>query len=200
MSCLLSPTHCRQTSFPYTTRSACLQLPKGFSRTSPTKHVPPKTDSVTAGYSPPSLSPHPRDHFPRLPSPRWVQRSPETSDCWRSWRKARKDSALVCRTGTAPSLALLTYVFTAPHRTKRHDTLCCVYTKVQSPSMIKLSDRPCLLLLLRANTSQSVHENRIYSVKIHCGPDYPDIPPELSFTSKINLPCVDQRNGKVHTQ
>jgi hypothetical protein len=45
---------------------------------------------------------------------------------------------------------------------------------------------------------QSVHENRIYSVKIHCGPDYPDTPPEISFTSKINLPCVDQRNGKVY--
>jgi len=45
---------------------------------------------------------------------------------------------------------------------------------------------------------QSVHENRIYSLKIHCGPSYPDIPPEISFTSKINLPCVDPQNGKVH--
>lgn len=44
---------------------------------------------------------------------------------------------------------------------------------------------------------QSVHENRIYSVKIHCGPDYPDKPPEVTFISKVNLPCVDQRNGKV---
>ncbi|KAF2266949.1 UBC-like protein [Lojkania enalia] len=43
----------------------------------------------------------------------------------------------------------------------------------------------------------SVHENRIYSLKIHCGPDYPDVPPEISFVSKINLPCVDSRNGKV---
>jgi ubiquitin-protein ligase len=47
--------------------------------------------------------------------------------------------------------------------------------------------------------SQSVHENRIYSLKIHCGPSYPDIPPEISFTSKINLPCVNPQNGKVHT-
>ena len=52
----------------------------------------------------------------------------------------------------------------------------------------------------RLTLTQSVHENRIYSVKIHCGPDYPDVPPEISFTSKINLPCVDQRNGKVHTK
>lgn len=46
---------------------------------------------------------------------------------------------------------------------------------------------------------QSVHENRIYSLKIHCGPSYPDIPPEISFTSKINLPCVNPQNGKVHS-
>jgi ubiquitin-protein ligase len=45
---------------------------------------------------------------------------------------------------------------------------------------------------------QSVHENRIYSVKMHCGPDYPDLPPDVSFTSKINLPCVNAQNGKVY--
>jgi ubiquitin-conjugating enzyme E2 variant len=44
---------------------------------------------------------------------------------------------------------------------------------------------------------QSVHENRIYSVKIHCGPNYPDTPPEIAFTSRINLPCVNPQNGKV---
>jgi len=42
----------------------------------------------------------------------------------------------------------------------------------------------------------SVHENRIYSVSIHCGPDYPDTPPEIKFTTKINLPCVNPQNGK----
>ncbi len=44
---------------------------------------------------------------------------------------------------------------------------------------------------------QSVHENRIYSLNIHCGPSYPDVPPSVQFVSKINLPCVDQRTGKV---
>lgn len=44
---------------------------------------------------------------------------------------------------------------------------------------------------------QSVHENRIYSVKIHCGEQYPDVPPEVTFVSKINVPCVSQSNGKV---
>ena len=59
----------------------------------------------------------------------------------------------------------------------------------------------CDLYFLRHATltkSQSVHENRIYSVSIHCGPNYPDAPPDLKFTSKINLPCVNPQNGKVH--
>ena len=45
--------------------------------------------------------------------------------------------------------------------------------------------------------AQSVHENRIYSVNIHCGDTYPDSPPTIQFVSRINLPCVDQRTGKV---
>ncbi|KAI3659166.1 hypothetical protein MP638_006948 [Amoeboaphelidium occidentale] len=43
----------------------------------------------------------------------------------------------------------------------------------------------------------SVHENRIYALKLHCGEKYPDLPPQVSFVSKINLPCVDQKTGKV---
>ncbi|PGH16245.1 ubiquitin-conjugating enzyme variant MMS2 [Polytolypa hystricis UAMH7299] len=44
----------------------------------------------------------------------------------------------------------------------------------------------------------SVHENRIYSVNIHCGDDYPDVPPTIHFVSKINLPCVDARTGQIY--
>ncbi|KAI3324318.1 UBC-like protein [Xylariaceae sp. AK1471] len=43
----------------------------------------------------------------------------------------------------------------------------------------------------------SVHENRIYSVKMHCGPQYPDTPPTIKFISQVNLPCVNQKNGTV---
>ncbi|OBT88233.1 hypothetical protein VE02_02799 [Pseudogymnoascus sp. 03VT05] len=43
----------------------------------------------------------------------------------------------------------------------------------------------------------SVHENRIYSLKMHCGDDYPDKPPTIQFISEINLPCVNPRNGQV---
>jgi len=42
----------------------------------------------------------------------------------------------------------------------------------------------------------TVHDNRIYSLKITCGPDYPKIAPEVRFYNKINLPCVGS-NGKV---
>lgn len=43
----------------------------------------------------------------------------------------------------------------------------------------------------------SVHQNRIYSLHIHCGPSYPDTPPDVTFLTRINLPCVNQTNGKV---
>ena len=36
----------------------------------------------------------------------------------------------------------------------------------------------------------TVHENRIYSLKITCGDDYPDKPPVIAFLSKVNLPFV----------
>lgn len=42
----------------------------------------------------------------------------------------------------------------------------------------------------------SVHENRIYSLHIECGPSYPDKPPSVQFISKINLPSVN-KNGVV---
>lgn len=44
---------------------------------------------------------------------------------------------------------------------------------------------------------QSVHENRIYSLKMHCGDQYPDKPPTIQFINQVNLPCVNARNGVV---
>jgi len=44
----------------------------------------------------------------------------------------------------------------------------------------------------------TVHENRIYSLDIICGPDYPTTPPEIAFVTRINLPFVDPANGKVN--
>ncbi|CAE6443254.1 unnamed protein product [Rhizoctonia solani] len=42
----------------------------------------------------------------------------------------------------------------------------------------------------------TVHENRIYSLRIECGPQYPDVPPTISFLSKVNLSFVGP-TGKV---
>jgi ubiquitin-conjugating enzyme E2 variant len=42
----------------------------------------------------------------------------------------------------------------------------------------------------------TVHENRIYSLKIVCDESYPDKPPVVSFLSKVNLPFVSS-DGKV---
>lgn len=43
----------------------------------------------------------------------------------------------------------------------------------------------------------SNHENRIYSLTLTCGQEYPEKPPSVKFISKINLPCVNQKTGVV---
>ncbi|KAI0339363.1 UBC-like protein [Trametopsis cervina] len=43
----------------------------------------------------------------------------------------------------------------------------------------------------------TVHENRIYSLKITCGENYPEQPPNVQFISRVNLPFVSQVDGKV---
>jgi len=40
-------------------------------------------------------------------------------------------------------------------------------------------------------------EGRIISLLISCGPHYPDRPPSIRFSSRVNLACVDQRTGVV---
>ncbi|KAK6588507.1 ubiquitin-conjugating enzyme E2 [Cryptosporidium xiaoi] len=39
-------------------------------------------------------------------------------------------------------------------------------------------------------------ENRIYSLTVLCGPNYPDEAPAVKFNTKINLGCVDS-HGRV---
>ncbi|EPX72103.1 ubiquitin conjugating enzyme Mms2 [Schizosaccharomyces octosporus yFS286] len=59
---------------------------------------------------------------------------------------------------------------------------------------ISLSDWNATIL----GPAHSVHENRIYSVKIHCDGKYPDAPPRVTFVSKINLPGVDNETGEIN--
>lgn len=42
-----------------------------------------------------------------------------------------------------------------------------------------------------------VHEGRMYQVRFHCGPRYPQDPPTVQFMSKVNMSCVNQQNGVV---
>jgi len=46
-------------------------------------------------------------------------------------------------------------------------------------------------------STQGNHENRIYELKMECGPNYPREPPEIHFVSQINLPGVSGADGKV---
>ncbi|KAF4321418.1 hypothetical protein BBO99_00001229 [Phytophthora kernoviae] len=41
------------------------------------------------------------------------------------------------------------------------------------------------------------HDGRIYSLRIHCSDQYPHMPPEVHFTSRINMSCVDPQMGRV---
>eukprot|EP00741_Cyanophora_paradoxa_P013577 tig00020703_g13110.t1 len=45
--------------------------------------------------------------------------------------------------------------------------------------------------------NNTAHENRIYSLKLHCDKDYPEKPPAVKFTSKVNMSCVNPQNGVV---
>lgn len=38
--------------------------------------------------------------------------------------------------------------------------------------------------------SNSVHDGRIYTLKIFCDINYPDRPPQVRFQSRINMDCV----------
>ncbi|KAK2989368.1 hypothetical protein RJ640_005830 [Escallonia rubra] len=43
----------------------------------------------------------------------------------------------------------------------------------------------------------TVHEGRIYQLKLFCDKEYPDRPPTVRFQTRINMTCVNQETGVV---
>ncbi|XP_022748448.1 ubiquitin-conjugating enzyme E2 variant 1D-like isoform X2 [Durio zibethinus] len=41
----------------------------------------------------------------------------------------------------------------------------------------------------------TVHEGRIYQLKLFCDKDYPEKPPSVRFHSRINITCVNHETG-----
>ncbi|KAJ6721306.1 UBIQUITIN-CONJUGATING ENZYME E2 VARIANT 1B [Salix viminalis] len=44
---------------------------------------------------------------------------------------------------------------------------------------------------------KTVHEGRIYQLKLFCGKDYPENPPSVRFQTRINMTCVNPESGAV---
>ncbi|CAN6173876.1 unnamed protein product, partial [Urochloa humidicola] len=43
----------------------------------------------------------------------------------------------------------------------------------------------------------TVHEGRIYQLKLFCDKDYPEKPPSVRFHSRVNMTCVNHETGLV---
>merc|ERR1719431_1547382 len=43
---------------------------------------------------------------------------------------------------------------------------------------------------------RTCYENRMYSLRIECGNNYPEQPPSIRFTTRINMNCVTA-NGQI---
>ncbi|KAA0043837.1 ubiquitin-conjugating enzyme E2 variant 1C [Cucumis melo var. makuwa] len=48
--------------------------------------------------------------------------------------------------------------------------------------------------------AMTVHEGRIYQLKLFCDKDYPEKPPSVRFHSRVNMTCVNHETGVVESK
>lgn len=53
-----------------------------------------------------------------------------------------------------------------------------------------------MLFRVNAFTFQTQYDGRMFNLNITCGDNYPEMPPDVRFVSKIAMNCVD-KNGRV---
>jgi ubiquitin-protein ligase len=54
-----------------------------------------------------------------------------------------------------------------------------------------------MLIVCMLNLVQTVHEGRIYQLKLFCDKDYPEKPPSVRFHTRIKMTCVNHETGVV---
>lgn len=54
-----------------------------------------------------------------------------------------------------------------------------------------------MLIVCLLNLFQTVHEGRIYQLKLFCDKDYPEKPPSVRFHTRIKMTCVNHETGVV---
>lgn len=54
-----------------------------------------------------------------------------------------------------------------------------------------------MLIVCSLNLFQTVHEGRIYQLKLFCDKDYPEKAPSVRFHTRIKMTCVNHETGVV---
>eukprot|EP00742_Colponemidia_sp_Colp-10_P000627 GILJ01000685.1.p1 GENE.GILJ01000685.1~~GILJ01000685.1.p1 ORF type:complete len:149 (-),score=13.66 GILJ01000685.1:118-540(-) len=64
---------------------------------------------------------------------------------------------------------------------------------LEDPEDLMMTNWICTIL----GPPGTVHEGRIYSLRIQCGEHYPEVAPKVRFISRINATCINSATGEV---